>query len=210
MSEAQNNTQMVAQALGRLTSMYRNKPNIRNIVKAIISQKQELQNVLYQVYVGRRLATAILYAPPQTNSVLDAIGVLVGQPRLGLPDAQYQAILFLRVAVNHATGQTPNWGLYARILLKTAGGGVEYWEGTAALCLFVGDMSLPIAVVARVLGDALPNGVRGVFAYSTWPDGNDFEWCDANDPTHTGQGTWGDANDPSIGGLLVSCAEMIG
>ena len=46
--------------------------------------------------------------------------------------------------------------------------------------------------------------MNGVFAYTTWPDGNDFEWCDDLNPSTTGQGTFGDDIGGLVGGLLVA------
>lgn len=205
MSEPVQNTAVVAEGLGLLTSMYAKQPNVRKILTAILSVRQELENVMWGVFVGRRLRTATLYPLPQTNNVLDVIGALVGQPRGGISDAFYQAILFLRVAVNRSTGRITEWSNFASILLQTSGGGVEYFEGKTSFELGVFDMTLPAVAVASVLTLAVPNGVRAVFDYSTWPTGNDFRWA-AADGTH-GQGVWGDTAG-TVGGLLVAALEM--
>lgn len=204
MSEPVQNTAVVAEGLGLLTSMYAKQPNVRNILTAILSQRQLLENVMFQVYSGRNLRGAALYALPVTNSVLDAIGALVGQPRDGLSDAQYQPIIFLRAAVNRATGRATDWSKFAQILLGFSGGGVEYYQGEASFFFFVGDMLIDPVVVASVLFDAVPNGIGpGVFAYSTWVDGNDFMWGSTYS-AGAGQGKWGSHYDGTVGGLLVA------
>jgi hypothetical protein len=203
-SEPVHNESVVAEGLGFLTSMFAKQPNVRNILTAILTERQKLEDVMFAVYAGRNLRGAALFALPTTNSVLDAIGALVGQPRDGLSDAQYQPVIFLRAAVNRATGRATDWSKFATILLGFSGGGVEYYQGEASFFFFVGNMHIDPVVVASVLFDAVPNGIGpGVFAYSTWADGNDFMWGSVYDAT-AGQGKWGSTYDATVGGLLVA------
>ncbi len=85
-----------------------------------------------------------------------------------------------------------DWSNLAAILLRVSGGPVIYLDGgNAAFYLFVGDMpaTLNPNVVASLLSSADPN-VEGpnCLGYSTWADGNDFEWCDAKQHGHDGTG----------------------
>jgi hypothetical protein len=143
------------------------------------------------------------------NVVFDMLGALVGQPRSGLNDHDYRAIIYLKVAVNRSDSSTSSWSSLIQILLQTSGGPVEYTEASeAGFDVFVGDMSLNPLVVASVLSGAVPNGVGANLLYSTWPDGNDFEWCDSSNVSTTGQGTFGDSVAGLVGGLLISAEKM--
>jgi hypothetical protein len=228
------NQQIVAQGVARLTGAFRNQPNCAAWTAVLLQPWQDLEDATWSVLTGRLLATAPRYDPPQTNPVFDSIGALVGQQRLGLSDTEYVVAIYLRIAVNRATGAVGDWAKFAKILLRSgATGGVQYYSATpgavvppppifvfhpllgpappqgsngAAFYWFVGGMGdLPEpAIVSQILGDAVPAGVYGCFGYSVWPDGNDFEFCDAENTTTTGQGALGDAVAGEVGGLLVS------
>lgn len=213
MSVPTQNTGVVAAGLARLTSAYATKPGVRKILTALLTPKQELENVLFAVYVGRRLSTATLYALPTTNSVLDAIGKLVGQPRNAMSDAEYQAVLFLAVAVNRSNGRIGDWSKFAAILLHYfAGGPVELLEGTAAFDFgvldFTGaDADNIVVAVAGVLAKAVPNGVRASFVYSTWSSSLNFTFGSVYDGTAGPLGL-GSIYDGSVGGKLVASLSL--
>jgi hypothetical protein len=210
------NQMIVAQGLAWLTGQFQ-QPNIRAWLAACLQPLQTLEDAAQQVLTVRFLATAQLFELPETNSVLDVIGALVGQPRDGLDDADYQTLIYLRIAVNRATGVVADWAGFAKILLRAgAGGPVSYYEALAGL--FFGVWDLPQGpwptqdinpnLVGQLLAKAVPNGVNGIFAYTTWKDGGDFEWCDANNQSTTGQAGWGDSVAGQVGGLLVSCVAI--
>ncbi len=140
----------------------------------------------------RQLGQATINALPATNAVLDSLGALVGQPRSGLDDADYVTAIRLRAAVNRSKGRMSDWSNLAAILLRVSGGPVEYVEGgNASFYFFVGDMpaTLNPNVVASLLSSADPNGVGpNCLGYSTWADGNDFEWCGRKQHGHDGAG----------------------
>jgi hypothetical protein len=214
---------IVAEGLGRLTSAFSQQPNVRGWLTVYLQPFQDLENMYWGtqqtadaqgntygvgLLVARFLASATQYSTAPFNVVFDTIGAIVGQPRLGMTDPQYVTAIRLRIAVDHATGRTPEWSNFASILLRAgAGGPVEFLDAGqgSQFYFFVGDeVLIDPNVVASILAGAVPNGVYGVFGYSTWPDGNDFEFSDANNPSVTGQGTFGDSVAGVVGGLLVS------
>jgi hypothetical protein len=144
----------------------------------------------------------------QPNSVFDAIGALVQQPRGGIDDSDYRSVLYLKIAVNRSGARTTDVSGFAQILLQTSGGPIEYYEGEAEFFLFVGDMTLNPNVVATILGKGRGDAIGSELGYSVWPDGNDFEWADVANESTTGQGTFGDAVAGLVGGLLVSVAVI--
>lgn len=214
------NQQIVAQGLARLTGVYGTSPNIRAWLAAYLGELQAIEDATQGVLTMRFLSTATVWpstpvnpGDPTSNIVFDTIGALVGQARAGLDDADYRSLIYLRVAVNRATGRTTDWANFATILLRAgAGGPISYYDGAgkgAAFFFGVWDIPYPTVdlnpnVVSAMLSVAVPNGVYGVFAFTTWADGNDFEWCDVNNESTTGEGTWGDSVVGAVGGLLVS------
>jgi hypothetical protein len=201
------NTQIVAQGLARLTSQFQTQPNIRGWLAAVLAECQVLETALYGVVTMRFLATATLYTLPATNIVFDNIGALVGQARGPLSDLQYKALILLRIAVNRATGAVPNWSGFAAILAPYCADTPVFYGDQAAIYFGCWDLTLDPNQVASSLGRAVPNGVRALFAYSTWADGSDFEWTSAYDSA-IGELGWGSVYVSTVGGLLVAGAAM--
>jgi|ERR1700722_1962128 len=216
------NPRIVAQGLARLTSAYATKYNVRNWLAALLQPLQDIEDASWQVLGARFLASAPTYTLPETNTVFDSIGALVGQGRDGYDDADYKSLIYLRIAVNRATGRTTDWSKIAGILLQTATGPVGYYDanpnggqpdiapqmaGSASFCLTIFGMALNPNLVAGILGYAVPNGTRGVFSYSTWPTGNDALWSSVYSPT-SGQGVWGSYYQSGLGGLPLAAQEM--
>lgn len=195
------NTDYAGEAIGYLTDAYRSKQIIAAFVAAKMVSRQELEGVFWDIINLRRLANAV-------GAQLDVNGRIVGQPRNTASDGDYKAAITLRVAVNRSTGRLTDWSNFGAILLQTSSGPVSYYGGEASFFFGVWGMALSPVVVASVLAAAVPNGVRGVFAYSTWADGNDFEWADVNNLSTTGEGGFGDSVAGLVGGLLISAAEM--
>jgi hypothetical protein len=221
----------VKQALAKLTSQYAttvyyddngiahfqgNAPQLAALLAAYSNQAQELEAALWGVYLWRQLANVLPgaltapYANPSTGvggSVIDTIGSIVGQPRLGMSDVNYVGVIYLRIAVNRSIGAIPNWSNFAAILLPTSGGPIQYYEAippigyvpahtraSAGFVLAIWDMGLNPVIVAQVLAGATPHGVNGQLHWTTWPDGDDFEWTSVYD-TGTGELGWGSIYD---------------
>lgn len=214
MPEPTQNTDLAGEAVGFLTDPYRHDPGASNLTRALATAFQDLENAAFVSLAQRRLATAELLTLPATNFTLDILGRLVGQQRADSPDisdATFQALIYLRIAVNRSGARAIDKSRFAAILLRTSGGGIIYTDavGAPASYFFVGDMTLPPTAVASILGQARGNGIGpNTFAYSTWPDGNDFEFADASSLSTTGQGAFGDAIGGAVGGLLVSGASI--
>lgn len=170
------NQQVVAQGLARLTSAFITKPNIRKVLAVYLQPFQDLEDAIFAVYTGRVLANAPVYALPQTNVVFDVIGRIVGEARGAVSDADMKALIYLRIAVNRSHGLVTDWSRFAQILNPFCDTPPIYYDDLAGLYLGCWNIQLPALTVAFCLARAVPNGVAGKLAYSTWPDGNDFEW----------------------------------
>ena len=206
MSAPVQNTQIVAQGLARLTGAYINQPNIRAWLMAILTEVQVLEDATFSVYSGRILANAQQLTLPATNPVFDSLGSLVGQKREGLSDAQYVTAIRLRVAVNRSTGRTTDWSRFAAILLPWSTG-IFFLEQEAAVRLGAWDLTLDPNIVGSLLALAPANGVGGLFAYTTWAEGNDFEFGSVSDAT-AGQGKWGSVYSASTGGVFAAAVGL--
>jgi len=201
------NTHIVGQGLARLTDQFVRQPNIRTWLATLLSECQALENATWQVLTMRSLATAPVQQLPATNAVFDVIGEIVGQPRNGMSDLDYKSLIYLRIASNRATGAVTDWSRFGQILLRTASGPVGFWGDQSSVLFCVSGMALNAIVVAQVLAGAVPNGQRGVFAYTTWPDGYDVAFGSVYDPS-AGQQGYGSVYDSTAGGGTAAGAAI--
>lgn len=226
------NPRVVAQGLARLTSAQITQPNVRAWLAVLLQPWQDLEDATWQVLSMRFLATATVYAQPQTNSVFDSIGGLVGQVRQGLADADYKSLIYLRIAVNRSTGRTTDWSRFASIMLRFSGGPQGYYDGSpnatipgpvpqigggASFASFMYALGLSPVLIAGILGDAVPSGSRGVLVYTTWPfladaagapGANGDLICGSVYDTTAGNGSLGSAYTALAGGLPATSMQM--
>ncbi len=136
---------------------------------------------------------------------LDVIGVIVGQPRQGVPDSTYRLYLRARIRANKSGGTPAD--LYAvffamfgalTILQYVPGGDASF---TFRILSSIDPVEAAVALV--FLTDSKAAGVRGILEWSPADPGDMFTVSDADDPTAgTGLG-FGDANDYTVGGQLA-------
>ena len=206
MTAPNQNQQIVGQGLARLTSAFITQPNIRAMLAVYLQPLQDAEYAVWGVIEDRILSTAALYSLPQTNIIFDTYGGLLGVPRVGLSDINYKALLYLQIAVNRSTAATPNWSTFASIL-KPFVDAVYYLDGQASLDFGLWNMQLPPLTVCSQLTRAVGNGIGGVFSYSTWSDGNDFQ-CTSSYNSTAGEAGWGSVYDTTAGGLMVAGAPL--
>lgn len=152
-------TDHVAQAKGRLTSMFKDRRLIVVLLSAIIKQLQELENVTWQVIESRQLANS------PVGVQLDKLGKITGEPRKGRSDAAYLEAVKLRILINRSTGKVPD---LLRILSVAANGNPwEYREKYPANyeITFSGTPEALDALVAAS-DEADPQGVGGRVYYT--------------------------------------------
>jgi hypothetical protein len=148
------------------------------ISQAYAKQIQDFETALFQTIGGHLLETA-------TDSQLDDLGDLIGEPRLSRTDADYGESIRLRIRINRSNGTTSE--LLTILSLTLDGDTFTYFEGDLAYFRVEAyDISEAKAkALLRNLGDAKPVGVRGEFWFSTWDidDGNSFRWGSTTSPT---------------------------
>lgn len=85
------------QAIARLLTQYAEAQNIQNLISVYTTQIQELENIIYDMFLNRMIDTAV-------GQQLDNLGEIVGQPRLGFDDETYRVLLKFRIGVNVSQG----------------------------------------------------------------------------------------------------------
>lgn len=91
--------QHLARALERLAEQFKGRTKIEALITALMTAFQDVENALQQVLLERTIDTA-------TGVQLDMLGVIVGQDRGGLSDADYRRFVRARIAVHRSKGTT--------------------------------------------------------------------------------------------------------
>jgi hypothetical protein len=159
----------VQRALGRLTSVFKNQPNIRNILSSLLVGFPEIENVFWQIINERifnYLVPAVAAGTP-TGEQIDIIGGLVGELRQGRVDASYLPAVIVRIRVNKSKGRAEDVLQVANLLFP----GATYNE--APIDSFLVEMydvvSVSIPTISNLLGKTKAIGTYGALQYSTWP-----------------------------------------
>lgn len=161
---------IVARALGRLTSAFRNQPNIKAVTAAMLTGFPELEALFWQIINQRIISNLVIAvaASQPTYDQIDIIGGLVGEAREGRVDAAYLPAVQLRIRVNRSKGRSEDIIQIANLISPGAAQYAEYpiMSWVASIWNIVG---VSVGTVASLLGQAKATGSYGALEYSTWP-----------------------------------------
>jgi hypothetical protein len=193
-------TAIVAEGGALLTSMYVSKPVIAGIVQALTARLQQIENDFWAMLNAIQLPNNPLPGGPW--SILDQIGAIVGAVR----NADYLALIRLQAKVNRARGLAEDVLSLAAIMTGVVPP-VYIEDGIAAFYLGCWNIAGSFPLFRPLLSQVRAAGTYGLFHYTTWADGNDFEWGSRYDSA-AGQGTWGSRYDSTVGGLFVAAVAI--
>lgn len=186
-----------AQGLTRLLEQFKDQPRLTALARSYLNQIQKLENAIWEVIQIRGI--------DQSEGVnLDAIGRLVGRPRLGLGDVDYRVALRAQIRINRSSG-SPEDMIVVTGLSIPAGQTFTYEEAYPAVIVIevLGQSIFNMLVLLDNLIRAKPGGVRLLLEYSTVPIGEDFTFADDDTtPADTLRG-WGDDTPITLGGYMI-------
>lgn len=175
-------TDHVARTLALLPSQFRNASKVRALLTALCEVVQGIEDDTWACIEDRMLSTA-------EGAQLDQYGRVLGQPRDGLADEDYRALLGIRILANRSNGQ-------ADVILRVVAGllGADRLQDTdgvhyrvlppAAYELWwvsddgVGDTGADrLALIRKILDEITPSGVSwsatdnsaGAFQFDSGP-----------------------------------------
>jgi hypothetical protein len=164
----EHNTQVVAQ--GQALPIYDLRlPKFLALLSTYLVQIQQLEDAIYDVFVGTMLPAAV-------GDALDMLGELVGQPRAGRDDATYKLWITARVMLNDSSGRPPDILGIAQAIMPPSGTIIltEYFPGAFKLEL----LGVTIATTGQQLHElfqqAKAAGVRIDVVYSSASVGEQF------------------------------------
>ena len=100
----------VDQALERLLEQFNDKAKMASVITALTEQIQQLENAFDDLFMKRTIALA-------EGRVLDDIGTIVGQPRLGFSDERYRSLLLAKIGENVSQGDIERIISIAKLLI---------------------------------------------------------------------------------------------
>lgn len=197
------------QAISRLIEHFSgpNKPALYGMIRSLVAQIQELEDVGWDVVFGRMLDPAPGETRRAVGAQLDVLGKIVGLKRGGLDDDKYRLGIRLQILVNRSYGRTRDLMKIVRTAIGVAGEIAAYREEHHHV-YYVRLEEIPdwmAVMLGRALQRARAAGYRAMFEYFT--DRVDasrvarFGWSgDAG----VGNGGFGWSGDDSLGGLMTS------
>ncbi|MEY4581290.1 MAG: hypothetical protein RL701_5993 [Pseudomonadota bacterium] len=130
----------------------------RRIISAITrikaGRKQQLENVLWEIYEQLDLSQAV-------GAQLDRLGAIVGEPRNGRSDSRYRLWIRARARVNRSAGRPDDSLQVARLLIESDAT-VEYVDipdRDAEMEIRISGSSLDMTEIAAILDAVRPAGV---------------------------------------------------
>ncbi len=134
-------------------------PNLNALLAVFLRQLQKAEDALAQVILVRFLGFA-------EGVNLDAIGRLVGEPRLGKNDADFRKAIRLRIYINGSSGRPEDLIAIARAV--TGFQNVQYLDVTAGNCrLVIPEWTPDDGTLLAFLQSICPAGVRLLYVTNT-------------------------------------------
>ncbi len=167
------------QALRRKMGQYvQDNPNLDAIIKAMVEQVQDEEDVLDDLLTKRGLAVAV-------GEQLDRLGGVLDTPRNGLADGLYRALLLIKIAENNSEGRIEELiDIFGTLMGATVTNLIEVFpagfilqsiDGTPIVGLPEARISIERSKPAGVGINALIDAPASAFGFEGDPDALGFE-----------------------------------
>lgn len=161
------------EALDLFKQQFKGKPKITALATAILAQFDEIETANQDLLNKLQLSTG-------ADAVLDALGVIVGQPRNGASDTDYKRMLGARIAANRSTGKIDDIIRVARAIVNDATVTLNISYLSSAVLVRTGETMLS-AATAKLLLDFLQitviAGVRVLVQHNASSDATSFQFA---------------------------------
>lgn len=145
---------------------------VQQLVEALATPSQEVEDTLIQLLTERAVDTAI-------GAQLDLLGKLVGEKRQGAADEDYRRRVRARISANRSEGTVEDIILVARQTLGDPTKVTVHLQPPAAVVVRILNDAVTdatAAILAALLRDAAAGGVRIILESSSTPPGTTFKW----------------------------------
>lgn len=194
-------TSHLSDAVARLITQYKDKPNMVAFISTIVGGVQALEDAIYALDAARHI-----YPEVPVGAQLDQLGVLIGLRRNGLADDIYYRLLLGTIAENFSDGTEDAilnvvqsiYGATSVFLQTPQSPGGGSLTSPAFIGIAIGSPTAPIEVYPQLLGivqRSLPAGITLSYI-ATFDAAKTF----AMDGPQSWVAGFGDADDPTVGG----------
>ena len=144
-------------------------PKFLALLATYLDQVQQLEDAIYDVFVGTML-------PGAEGDALDMLGELIGQPRAGRDDFTYKLWISARIMLNKSSGRPPDILGIARAIMPPGGTILleEYFPGAFKLELLGLTFATTGVQLRQVFQEAKAAGVRIDVIFSAADLGEQF------------------------------------
>lgn len=185
-------TTHIADAKLRLMEQYKESVNMQSLMDAFHAQIQELENVFNDLFIQRVINNA-------SGKVLDDMGTIVGQSRIGFDDTRYRSLLLAKVGENTSQGDPEKVIQVVKLLAVANLAQIQEWY-PAGYGLYFSN-TIPANLINffyERLDRVDPAGVR-LEALVSFDEADAFAFAG---PAGTASG-FGDNNNPATGGKFA-------
>jgi hypothetical protein len=175
-------TDHVRAAWARLIEQFRDKDSLKAFVASYIKQIQGIEDACFDLLAGRIVDDA-------EGELLDFLGRIVGQERLGYADDAYRALVRARVRLNVSSGTPEDLIALAQLLGVVP---VVTEHPPAGVTVVSTEPITNGDLIATLMNLAKAAGVRLVFEWHHTAPAFTFE---NGDGAGFGAGTWANASD---------------
>lgn len=149
-------------AVGTVISILRDKARFATLLGIYVKLLQECEDAAWDLYTKRRLDTA-------TGASLDIIGAILKEPRGGLSNGDYRAVLRIKARVLFSGGRAEDIITICRLFLQATPFMYEEFYPAAIQVTVLGTPSFSVALLGKFLRRAKMGGVR-IDAIQTFGD----------------------------------------
>ena len=190
-------TDHTTQALDLLLERFKGKPNLAAFLSAFMEQVQDIEDAIVALADSRIIDKA-------QGAQLDRIGRIVGQERGARADDVFRMYIKARVRLNLSSGRPDDCLSIVRLLVD-ADVGLLYEDEDELFFQITADKPISGGEdIARILRQAKPACVRGVFRWHT--SVATFQFSDTDTVETSRKQGFGDASI-AVGGYLSAASE---
>lgn len=166
------NPNHVTEGLALLTSMFANQTNIKGILGVYVKQIQKIEDALNFYVTVVQLSNHPMAGGPW--DILDKLGSIVGEARLGRDDTDYVLAIRLRIRINRSNGLAEDIIQIAALIAS----GILYdeWQPASWEVQAYGITAAVANALIKYLGQAKAGGTAGWVRYSLAPLSSDIVW----------------------------------
>lgn len=171
-------------AIGVLLSQLRDKPRFAKLIEILTRPFQEIEDVLWDLYIKRRLSDA-------PGAKLDQWGRVLLEERGGLSDDAYRGVLRVKARVLMSKGTGPNLIQICQLFLQSNSFTYDEHHPAAVEITILSGSGIPISLLAKLLRKAKSGGVRIDVIDGTGGLGTRFHYGTEGTGVGYGVGTYG-------------------